>query len=136
MYALGLSFNFVSLTSILYAYFIVPRTAWTPIGRGVWSGWSVLGRLGIAGIGQTASAWWTWELVGLAASLFGRVSLAAQSVLLVSSSLISTRHQSHCVQPHPFGKLRASPSSIFGLVPGSMIQLMPFRYRDKQNLDW
>lgn len=53
MYALGLSFNFVSLTSILYAYFIVPRTAWTPIGRGVWSGWSVLGRLGIAGIGES-----------------------------------------------------------------------------------
>jgi len=40
----------------------------------------------LAGVGQTASEWWSWELVGLAASFLGPVSLAAQSVLLVSSS--------------------------------------------------
>ena len=87
--ATALSFNIVSLASILYAYFFVPRTAWAPIGRGVWVGWGVLSRLSMAGIGasessifyiywlckrglisflhnigQTASAWWTWDLVG------------------------------------------------------------------------
>ncbi|KAF8880035.1 hypothetical protein BD779DRAFT_1612809 [Infundibulicybe gibba] len=41
---------------------------------------------GLAGIGQTASEWWAWELMGLAASLLGPVTLATQSVLLVSSS--------------------------------------------------
>ncbi|KAG8887704.1 hypothetical protein FRB98_009149 [Tulasnella sp. 332] len=46
----------------------------------------VLVRLGVAGVGQTASEWWSWELVGLAASLLGPVTLASQSVVLVSSS--------------------------------------------------
>ncbi|KAG6329298.1 hypothetical protein ID866_9792 [Astraeus odoratus] len=84
--ATALSFNLVSLASIVYAYFFVPRTAWAPLGRGVWHGWGVLARLGIAGIGQTASEWWSWELMGLAASLLGPVPLAAQSVLLLSAS--------------------------------------------------
>ncbi|KAL4073506.1 MATE efflux family protein [Scleroderma citrinum] len=86
--ATALSFNIVSLASILYAYFFVPRAAWIPIGRGVWQGWGVLGRLGIAGIGQTASEWWTWELIGLATSFLGRVPLAAQSVLLVTTAFL------------------------------------------------
>ena len=84
--ATSLSFNLVLLASILYAYYFVPRTAWTPIGRGVWQRWGLLARLGIAGIGesdpcidrfvqgmlsvlndmlvQTASEWWSWELIG------------------------------------------------------------------------
>lgn len=84
--ATSLSLNLVLLASILYAYYFVPRTAWTPIGRGVWQRWGLLARLGIAGIVQTASAWWSWELIGLAASFLGPVSLAAQSVLLLSAS--------------------------------------------------
>ena len=50
--ATAISFNIVSLASILYGIFFVPRTAWHPIGRGVWQGWVLLGRLGIAGIGK------------------------------------------------------------------------------------
>ncbi|KAL4073511.1 MATE efflux family protein [Scleroderma citrinum] len=82
--ATALSFNLVLLASILYAYYFVPRTAWTPLGRDVWHNWGILGRLGIAGIVQTASAWWTWELIGC--KCLGPVSLAAQSVLLLSAS--------------------------------------------------
>lgn len=84
--ATALSFNLVSLASIVYAYFLLPRTAWCPIGPGIWRGWGALLRLGIAGVGQTASEWWSWELTGLAASLLGPVPLAAQSVLLLSAS--------------------------------------------------
>ena len=84
--ATSLSFNLVLIASILYAYYFVPRTAWTPIGRGVWQRWGLLARLGIAGIGesdscvdkfiqrmlsvlndmlvQIASEWWSWELIG------------------------------------------------------------------------
>lgn len=84
--ATALSFNLVSFASIAYAYFFVPRTAWCPIGPGVWRGWGVLLQLGVAGVGQTASEWWSWELIGLAASFLGPVPLAAQSVLLLSAS--------------------------------------------------
>ncbi|KAL4068536.1 mate-domain-containing protein [Scleroderma yunnanense] len=79
--ATSLCLNLVSFISIVYAYFFVPRTAWAPLGSGVWNGWGVLAQLGVAGIGQIASEWWSWELVGL-----GPVSLAAQSVLLLSAS--------------------------------------------------
>ncbi|KAH7882452.1 mate-domain-containing protein [Phlebopus sp. FC_14] len=84
--ATALSFNLVSAASLAYAYFFVPRTAWHPIGPGMWTGWSVLWRLGLSGIGQTASEWWSWELIGLAASQLGPVALATQSVLLLSAS--------------------------------------------------
>ena len=50
--ATAISFNIVALASIFYGYFFVPRTAWLPIGPGVWQGWGLLGRLGIAGIGR------------------------------------------------------------------------------------
>ncbi|KIJ61489.1 hypothetical protein HYDPIDRAFT_169720 [Hydnomerulius pinastri MD-312] len=84
--ATALSFNLVSVSSLIYAYFFVPRTAWTPLSAEVWKGWGVLARLGVAGVGQTASEWWSWELVGLAASQLGPVALATQSVLLLSAS--------------------------------------------------
>ncbi|KIM55762.1 hypothetical protein SCLCIDRAFT_30109 [Scleroderma citrinum Foug A] len=84
--ATSLCLNLVSVVSIVYAYFFVPRTAWAPLGTGVWNGWGVLARLGVAGIGQIASEWWSWELVGLAASFLGPITLAAQSVLLLSAS--------------------------------------------------
>ena len=54
--ATALSFNLVSLASILYGYFFVPRTAWAPIGRGVWASWGVLSRLSMAGIGASESS--------------------------------------------------------------------------------
>ncbi|KAF8558231.1 MATE efflux family protein [Imleria badia] len=92
--ATALSFNLVSAASIFYAYYYVPRTAWLPITRAsfnpvtgeIWKGWGLLTRLGLAGVGQTASEWWCWELLALAASQLGPVALASQSVLLLSSS--------------------------------------------------
>ena len=51
--ATSLSFNLVSLTSIVYAYLFAPRTAWIPLGSGIWSGWGLLARLSIAGIGES-----------------------------------------------------------------------------------
>ncbi|KAL4073505.1 MATE efflux family protein [Scleroderma citrinum] len=85
--ATALSFNLVSLASILYGYYFVPRTAWTPIGREIWNDWGLLARLGIAGIGQIVSEWWTWEITGFAAGMLGPVTLAAQSTLLITASL-------------------------------------------------
>ncbi|KAG7443546.1 MATE efflux family protein [Guyanagaster necrorhizus] len=82
----AISFNLVSLLSILYGVFFIPKTAWHPICRRSFTGLGVLVNLGLASVGQTASEWWAWELIGLAASLLGPVALATQSVLLVSAS--------------------------------------------------
>ncbi|KAJ4482838.1 mate-domain-containing protein [Lentinula edodes] len=64
------------------------RPAWHPLSMRALhpTGLGTLLILGLGGVGQTASEWWAWELVGLAASLLGPTALAAQSVLLVSCS--------------------------------------------------
>ncbi|KAH9924207.1 MATE efflux family protein [Fomitopsis serialis] len=84
--ATAVSFNLISLASIAYGIFCVPRTAWHPLSRRCFTSLGVLVHLGLAGVGQTASEWWSWELVGLAASMLGPIALATQSVLLVSGS--------------------------------------------------
>ncbi|KIJ51532.1 hypothetical protein M422DRAFT_26940 [Sphaerobolus stellatus SS14] len=81
-----ISMNLMSLLCILYGVYWVPRTAWHPFCRRSFQSLGVILQLGLAGVGQTASEWWSWELVGLAASFLGPVSLATQSVLLVSAS--------------------------------------------------
>jgi len=84
--ATGISFNLISVCSVTYGVLYTPRTAWHPIGRRSFRSLGTLFELGLAGTGQIASEWWCWELVGLVASQLGATALAAQSVLLVSSS--------------------------------------------------
>ncbi|KAF5391991.1 hypothetical protein D9757_003303 [Collybiopsis confluens] len=66
------------------------RSAWyPPSSRALHpTGLGTLLTLGMAGVGQTASEWWAWELIGLAASVFGPTALAAQSVLIVTCSTL------------------------------------------------
>ncbi|KAJ7201671.1 MATE efflux family protein [Mycena pura] len=80
------AFNLVCIMNIVYGLFIAPRTAWMPLSRRMFTSLGGLVSLGLAGVGQTASEWWAWELVALAASLLGPVSLATQSILLSSAS--------------------------------------------------
>ncbi|KAF8135004.1 MATE efflux family protein [Boletus edulis] len=90
-FATALSFNLVSAAFIVYGYYYATPAAWSPITREsfnlvtgeMWKGWGLLARLSIAGVGQLASEWWCWELIGRE---MGPVVLAAQSVLLLSSS--------------------------------------------------
>ncbi|KAH9946486.1 MATE efflux family protein [Amylocystis lapponica] len=84
--ATSISMNLISIASIAYGIIFVPKTAWHPLSSRAFTNLGVLVQLGLAGVGQTASEWWSWELVGLAASLLGPVALATQSVLLVSAS--------------------------------------------------
>ncbi|KAF8699989.1 MATE efflux family protein, partial [Rhizoctonia solani] len=84
--ATAISFNLIAGCSVAYGLLYTPGTAWHPIGRRSFRSLGTLVQLGLAGTGQIASEWWSWELVGLAASQLGPVALAAQSVLLVSSS--------------------------------------------------
>lgn len=68
--ATAISFNIIAIVSLIMAVFWIPHTAWHPItwksvrepgaGKGLaWLTW-----IGIAGVGQTALDWWSWELVG------------------------------------------------------------------------
>ncbi|OCB85869.1 multidrug/Oligosaccharidyl-lipid/Polysaccharide flippase [Sanghuangporus baumii] len=84
--ATAISFNLISVFSVFYGIFWVPKAAWHPLSRRMFTSLGILVQLGIAGVGQTASEWWSWELVGLAASQLGPIALATQSVLLVSAS--------------------------------------------------
>jgi MATE family multidrug resistance protein len=92
--ATALSFNLVSAASIFYAYYYVPRTAWLPITRAsfnpvtgeIWKGWGLLTRLGLAGVGQTASEWWCWELLARERLRFIPECSLTGYVLLVAAS--------------------------------------------------
>ncbi|KAI6147226.1 MATE efflux family protein [Pisolithus tinctorius] len=84
--AASISYNFVAVASVVYGVFFVPRTAWHPITVRAFTNLGYLAKLSFGGVGQLASAWWSWELVGLAASFLGPVPLAAQSVLITTSS--------------------------------------------------
>ncbi|KAG1884438.1 mate-domain-containing protein [Suillus subluteus] len=84
--ATSISFNLISISSVIYGIFYVEKTAWHPISMRSFTGLDCLVKLGLAGVGQTASEWWSWELNNLAASLLGPAALASQSVLLISSS--------------------------------------------------
>jgi MATE family multidrug resistance protein len=86
--ATAISFNLVSILSVIYGAFFVPKTAWHPISSRMFTGMDVLLPLGVGGVGQIASEWWAWELIALGASLLGPVALATQSVLLVSASTV------------------------------------------------
>ncbi|KAF7291886.1 RNA helicase [Mycena indigotica] len=80
------SLNLVCVMNITYGIFIAPHTAWMPISRRSFTSLGILVNLGLAGVAMTASEWWSWELVALAASMLGPISLAAQSILLSSAS--------------------------------------------------
>ncbi|KAG8781578.1 hypothetical protein FRC12_021733 [Ceratobasidium sp. 428] len=85
--ASSISYTLMAITSVLYAYFFVPSTAWHPITSSSFRELPRLFKLGLSGTGQIASDWWSWEIVALAASQLGPLALASQSVLLVSSSI-------------------------------------------------
>ena len=52
------------LASVLYGVFWTPEKAWHPFSRRSFKSLGVVFHLGLAGVGQTASEWWSWELIG------------------------------------------------------------------------
>ncbi|KAG9313750.1 mate-domain-containing protein [Chiua virens] len=84
--ATSISYNLVSVASVIYGIFFVERTAWHPISSRCLTSLGSLARLSLGSVGQVASEWWSWELVGLIASLLGPTALAAQSVLISTVS--------------------------------------------------
>ncbi|KAH0591564.1 hypothetical protein H2248_001620 [Termitomyces sp. 'cryptogamus'] len=83
----SLSHILVSVISIIYGIHLTPRNTWHPVSIRMFTNLSILVRLGIAGVGQTAAEWWAWELLALAATFLDPPALASQSILLTSSSI-------------------------------------------------
>ncbi|KAG1762822.1 MATE efflux family protein [Suillus occidentalis] len=89
--ATSISFNLISISSVVYGFFYIERTAWCPISVRSFTSLGCLVKLGLAGVGQTASEWWSWELNNWSNFLtsihsLGPTALAAQSILLISST--------------------------------------------------
>ncbi|KAF8508258.1 mate-domain-containing protein [Hysterangium stoloniferum] len=84
--ATAISYNIMSLIYLLYGIYWTSSEAWHPLTARSFTCLGIVIRLGLAGVGQIASEWWSWELVGLAASLLGAIPLASQSILLISAS--------------------------------------------------
>ncbi|KAF8594660.1 MATE efflux family protein [Ceratobasidium sp. AG-I] len=85
--ATSISDTLMSIMYLLYAIFRAPHTAWHPISSKSFASLPKLFMMGLVGVGQSAAEWWSWEFMSLAASQLGPTVLAAQSVLVVSSSL-------------------------------------------------
>ncbi|KAE9391407.1 MATE efflux family protein [Gymnopus androsaceus JB14] len=91
--ATSISYYLLTVSYLVYGVFWADRRAWYPItihNLPSVFGWSHLGllfKLGLAGVGQTVSEWWAWDIVALVASQLGsEVILASQSILVVTSS--------------------------------------------------
>lgn len=67
--------------------YIAPRVAWDGWSRLAFTGLKPIFRLGLAGTFAMCAEWWSWEIVGLVTSRLGTLALAAQSILLVCSSI-------------------------------------------------
>ena len=50
--ATAISFNLISIMSICYGIFLVPKTAWYPLSGRMFEGLGVLVRLGLSGVGK------------------------------------------------------------------------------------
>ncbi|KAF8582566.1 multidrug/Oligosaccharidyl-lipid/Polysaccharide flippase [Ramaria rubella] len=81
--ATALSFNLMTLSSVLYGIYWTPAAAWHPFSSRSFKSLGTVIQLGLAGVGQLASEWWFWELIGCH---LGPTSLAAQAVLVESSA--------------------------------------------------
>ncbi|KAH0831104.1 MATE efflux family protein [Lanmaoa asiatica] len=85
--ATSISYNLISIASVIYGVFFVERTAWHPISSRCLTSLGSLARLCMGSIGQVASEWWSWELVGRAIFCsLGPIPLATQSVLISTVS--------------------------------------------------
>lgn len=67
--------------------YIAPRIAWDGWSTRAFTGLKPILQLGTAGTFAMCAEWWSWEIVGLVTSKLGTITLAAQSVLLVCSSI-------------------------------------------------
>ena len=54
--AVAISYNLISVTSIIYGVFFIPRTAWHPFSTRMFDRLGMMARLGLSGAGEYMSA--------------------------------------------------------------------------------
>ncbi|KIM37128.1 hypothetical protein M413DRAFT_20353 [Hebeloma cylindrosporum] len=86
--ATALSFNVISVLFLIHGARVEPRRAWQPISWAIFKNLGILFQLGLCGVGQIGLRLWAWELVTLASSFLGPVSLASQSILVISAATV------------------------------------------------
>jgi MATE family multidrug resistance protein len=92
---------------LLYIRFVDGKQGWGGWSRDAFTGWRAFLKLAIPGVMMVCTEWWAFEVVSLAASYLGTVSLAAQSVVVQTSGLLYTI---------PFGISIAASNRIGNLV--------------------
>ncbi|KAG6809893.1 hypothetical protein H0H92_014212 [Tricholoma furcatifolium] len=90
-----ISFYLIAIASYIYGRYYIPRTAWHPLSMKMFSNLGILVRLGISGVAQVTSSWWAWEFSALATSYMGPTSLACQSILMSTSTIMFQLHFSN-----------------------------------------
>ncbi|ORX81186.1 MATE efflux family protein [Basidiobolus meristosporus CBS 931.73] len=88
--ATSCTYGIMLLLLVLYVKFVAGGDAWGGWSRKALQGWLPFLKLAFPGTIMICCEWWAFQVSGLAAAYFGTVALAAQSILLTSSSLCFT----------------------------------------------
>ncbi|CAH7684662.1 mate-domain-containing protein [Phakopsora pachyrhizi] len=86
--ATAISFTLMGFLGVLYCIFFAPKTAWGGFTRDIFRDLGTNFKLGLSGFTMVASEWWCWEIIGIASSLLGPSTLAAQSIITAISTLL------------------------------------------------
>ncbi|KAF9146877.1 hypothetical protein BGX30_005087 [Mortierella sp. GBA39] len=105
--ATSISYWNMLILLLLYIRFVDGRQGWGGWSRDAFTGWRTFLKLAIPGVMMVCTEWWAFEVVSLAASYLGTVNLAAQSVVVQTSSLLYTI---------PFGVSIAASNRVGNLI--------------------
>ncbi|KAF9981288.1 hypothetical protein BGZ65_004116 [Modicella reniformis] len=86
--ATSISYWSMLLLFILYLRFVDGYRGWGGWSRDCLKGWPMFLKLALPGIMMVCTEWWAFEVISLAASYLGTVSLAAQSIVVQTSGLL------------------------------------------------
>ncbi|KAJ1982581.1 ethionine resistance protein [Dimargaris xerosporica] len=85
--ATSISYWLIFILIVLYTLFVDGYQAWGGFSRRAFDHLGQFMRLGIPGAIMVCSEWWAFECVSLIVSYLGNASLAAQSVIMTTSTL-------------------------------------------------
>ncbi|KAF9133632.1 hypothetical protein BGW39_009360 [Mortierella sp. 14UC] len=105
--ATSISYWNMLILLLLYIRFVDGRQGWGGWSHDAFTGWRTFLKLAIPGVMMVCTEWWAFEVVSLAASYLGTISLAAQSVVVQTSGLLYTI---------PFGISIAASNRIGNLI--------------------
>ncbi|KAJ5098630.1 transporter [Penicillium argentinense] len=75
---------------VLYSRFVDGSECWGGWSRSAFQNLGTFARLALLGILHIGTEWWAFEIVALVAGNLGRISLAAQSVIMTADQILNT----------------------------------------------